>query len=100
MNEIVRLFQTRDKAVKEKDKALFLTTQVEEISFFLSAGYLSQDELTTEVLCVSDATEVSKAVFVKESYFKSKLKTHDSFLIYYIVNTSHGWKIYRASNAN
>jgi hypothetical protein len=98
-DEIVTLSTQRGKAVKAKNKELFLSTQIEEISFFLSSGYLSQDKLITEVVAVAEANEISKAVFVKESYFNKGMKTHDAFLIYYVVRTSKGWKIYRASNA-
>jgi hypothetical protein len=70
MNDIKDLFQRRDQAVRQNDKALFLSTQVEEISFHLSSQYLSLEAMTSEVLAITDSGDVSKVAFVKESYFQ------------------------------
>jgi hypothetical protein len=95
MEEITTLFHTRDEAVSKKDRTLFLSTQVEEISNASSAGYLAQDKLSTVVLATVNTGELTQVAFVKETYFTAGEKSHDCFLIYFLVNTLGGWKIYR-----
>jgi hypothetical protein len=95
MEEITALFNTRDEAVSKKDRKLFLSTQVEEISDASSAGYLTQDKLSTVVLATANTGKLTQVAFVKETYFAGGEKSHDCFLIYFLVNTLEGWKIYR-----
>lgn len=89
MENIKSIFKTRDDAVSNKDYEQFASTQVDNISNASISGYLSSKELKTEVLHVAEDTELKKVVFVKENY-----GTHSAFLLYYLVNTVNGWKIY------
>lgn len=89
MDDIKSLFQTRDTAVSQKDYEKFAFTQIDEIANASINGYLSADKLETKVLHVADDTELKKVAFVKENY-----GTHSSFLLYYLINTVNGWKIY------
>lgn len=95
--QINQLFKTRDKAVKTQDGKLFLSTQIGEIKDSLSAGYLSADKMVTEVIVVDldEGSELTKIVIAKETYFSRGKKSHSGFLIYYLVNTVEGWKIYK-----
>ena len=90
------LFRIRDRAVKNKDERLFLSTQIREIPGSGSAGYLSTDALKTTILNISseDAFKLTKTVAVKETYFVKGKKSHEGILIYHLVNTIQGWKIY------
>lgn len=45
--------------------------------------------MRTDVLYVVEDTELKKVAFVKEDY-----GTHYTYLLYYLVNTAQGWKIY------
>lgn len=94
--EIIDLFQIRDKAVEKKDKKLFLSTQAGEISGSSSTGYLSVDEMKTKILTVSSQKEfpLIRIVIVEESYFTKGKKTHQTTLLYYLIKTIKGWKIY------
>jgi|SRR3972149_8694965 len=89
MDEVKSLFQTRDQAVAKKNKQLFASTQIQDIPYASISGYISCSSLETNVLNVVDDTDFKKVVFVKENY-----GTHWAFLLYYLVNTVNGWKIY------
>lgn len=95
MEEITTLFHLRDEAVSKKDRVLFLSTQVEEINGASSVGYHVQDQLSTVILAIAKTGALTQVAFVKETYFTGGEKSHDSFLIYFLVNTLEGWKIYR-----
>jgi hypothetical protein len=92
---ILQLFKTRDTAVKKQDRELFVSTQVDEIERGSSEGYLGVEHLTTEVLSVVGENDLEKVVFVKETYTPSKNIPYNSYLIYYLVNTINGYKIYK-----
>lgn len=93
--EINKLFQTRNKAVKIKDKKLFLSTQLSEIEESSSNGYLELDNLNSEVLNIHAENDLQKAVFVKETYFYREKGSSFAFLIYFLVDSIKGWKIYK-----
>ena len=94
---IGKLFLIRDKAVSKNDEKLFLSTQVNEIKESLSSGYLSVDKMETEIIAIdSDAdSKLAKVAVVKETYFVKGKKSHSGFLIYHLVHTIKGWKIYK-----
>lgn len=94
MDEINKIFKTRDQAILKKDKELFLSTQIGEIRDSSSDGYLSIGKMVTEVLAVEKINEITKMVSVKETYYVKSKKSHSILLIYYLVNTVRGWKIY------
>lgn len=89
MDDIKSLFQQRDNAVVKKDRKLFASTQIQEIVNASIDGYLSSSNLVTEVFYVADDSDLKKVAFVKESY-----GTHSAFLLYHLINTAQGWKIY------
>ena len=93
--EIDKLFKTRDQAVKKQDRKLFLSTQIAEIEHGSSDGYMAIDNLKTEVLHVHTESEIEKVVFVKETYSPTGKDPHSSFSVYFLTNTTKGWKIYR-----
>jgi hypothetical protein len=97
-NDIEALFSTRDEAVRKQDRSLFLSTQVSEIEFGVSKGYLSLEDMTTEVIYIHDESELENVVLVKETY-KQPDETDEnprsSFLVYFLTNTVKGWRIYR-----
>src|SRR3982751_3062330 len=93
--QIFTLFKTRDQAIKKQNRELFLSTQVDEIERGSSEGYLGVEKLVTEVLSVHGENELEKIAFVKETYKPSKNIPYTSYLIYYLVNTVKGWKIYK-----
>ncbi len=97
---IQKLFTDRDKAVKTKDKKLFLSTQVGEVQGSSFDGYISVDGLTTEVITEHDDKELeNKVIFVKETYFPAGKDTYFSYVTYYLVETVRGWRIYRLTYA-
>jgi hypothetical protein len=95
-NDIEHLFRTREEAVRKQDRPLFLSTQVSsEIVFGSSDGYLSLEDITTEVINIYDESELEKVVFVKETYKQPDTNPRSSFLVYFLTNTVQGWRIYR-----
>jgi hypothetical protein len=99
MSEIVDLFRARDKAVAAKDATLLLSTQVDEIPQAGSAGYLALKRLTTRVVAtVPEASSPTKVVFVKETYRDDTGATRSAYLLYHLVDTPTGWRIYRVSS--
>ncbi len=94
-NEIEALFEARDEAVRKDDRPLFLSAQVSEIELGSSEGYLSLEELTTEVVHIHDESEIEKVVLVKETYRESGKSPRSSFLLYFLTYTVQGWRIYR-----
>lgn len=93
--EIKKLFQTRDKAVKIKDKNLLLSTQPGEIEGNLSSGYFELENLKSEVFNIYTENDLQKIVFVKETYSYKEKDTTSVFLIYFLVNIIKSWKIYK-----
>lgn len=97
MDEIKSLFSKRDQAVSKNNKLLFLSTQLDEIEDSYSSGYLSTGKLETKVLLVypEDKSVLTKVAFVQETYYNNGRKSHQGFLMYFLVNTNKGWKIYK-----
>lgn len=90
MDPIKVIFQTRDNAVAEKDEKKLAATQLQDIPYASIHGYISCGYLQTTLLHVVDEdTDLKKIAFAKEDY-----KTHSAYLLYYLVNTVDGWKIY------
>ncbi len=79
----------RDEAVAKRDAGLFISTQLTDIPYSSIIGYLNCEQLMTSVIVIADDTDVTKVAFVNEDY-----GTHSAFLIYYLVNTVNGWKVY------
>lgn len=94
--EIKEIFLLRERAVKQKDRKLFLSTQIDEIAGSSSHGYLSIDKLETKILAIDFRSEDKLATVVvsKETYFFKGKKSHSALLIYHLVNSVEGWKIY------
>ncbi len=93
MDDIKFLFQIRDAAVAQKDYEKFAATQIDAIPNASVQGYISSGTLKTELLYAIDDTELKKVAFVKEDY-----GTHSAFLLYYLINTINGWKIYNTAS--
>ena len=95
-NDIEALFRTRDEAVRNKDRSLFLSSQVSEIESGSSEGYLSLEDISTEVISIHDESDIEKVVLVKETYYREPDENpRSSFLVYFLTNTVKGWRIYR-----
>ncbi len=94
-DDIKNLFATRDKAVAKQDRKLFLSAQVDEIIGGSSDNYLAIDNLKSEVLHVYSESDIEKIVFVKETYSPKGKNPYSSFPVYFLVNTTKGWKIYK-----
>lgn len=93
--DIAHLFKQRDKGINEGKPKLFLDTMVEEIRMFNATGYLTSNKMETDVIAISpDGPSLTKVVFAKETYFEKDKKTHHAYLMFYVVATSKGWKIY------
>ena len=100
MDDIKQLFKRRDEAIQNKDRAAFLSTQIDEIANSSVDGYLLLQKLESEVLSIypeDDKDELSRKVFVVETYYDGDKGTRQGFLIYYLINTKQGWKIYKVS---
>jgi hypothetical protein len=93
--DIKAVFATRDDAVRKQDMALFLSTQLYEIGFGSSAGYLSVKDMTTEVLSVYEEPDDSAVVFVRETYKPQGKQARSAFLMYFLIAARKGWKIHR-----
>jgi hypothetical protein len=97
MDEIRKLFGKRDKAVSNNNDLLFLGTQIDEIQGSSTEGYLSLQKLESKVLSVypEDNTVLTKKAFVMETYHHKGKKARQGFLVYHLVNTVKGWKIFK-----
>ncbi|WP_045943821.1 hypothetical protein [Streptomyces sp. NRRL S-495] len=96
-NDIRELFSLRDEAVRNKDADQLLSTQLLELPYGSSEGYLSVDGMETEIISLQEDQGIAVA-FVKESYTPSpdgKKRNRTAFLIYFLVDTSRGWRIYQ-----
>jgi len=89
MDNVKFLFQIRDKAVADKDYKQFADTQIKDIPNASINGYISSGGMETELLKVVEDGELKKVAFVKENY-----DNHSAYLLYFLVNTVNGWKIY------
>ena len=94
-DEIQAIFGTRDEAVRTQDASLFLSTQLAEIELGLSESYLSIADMATEVLFGYEQSDDNVVVLARETYRPPGKHSHSSFLIYYLIQTTKGWKIYK-----
>ena len=60
-----------------------------------SDSYLGIEKLTSEVLFVYPENDLETIVFVKETYAPKEKNPYSSFVIYYLVKTVKGLKIYK-----
>lgn len=88
------LFQVRAAAIQKKDRDLLLSTQVSEVPFAATEGYLTLDGITVEVLHVHDVSDLERIALVKEVYQRSGGE-RTAFLLYRLINTVAGWRIFR-----
>lgn len=88
------LFQVRAAAVQKKDRSLLLSTQVAEVPFAASEGYLALDDIAVEVLHVHDVSDLERIALVKETYHRSAGE-RTAFLLYHLTATVQGWRIFR-----
>lgn len=89
------LFQTRVDAIRKKDRELLLSTQVTEIPFAASEGYMSLSDIDIDVLYTYDVSDLERVVFVRENYKRSTGSDRAAFLLYYFTNTVKGWRVFR-----
>lgn len=90
------VFKKRDKAIANKDKKLFLSTQLKslEIKNSYSNGYLKLPKLTSKVLHLDKGGKNSWIVFVKEEYYQNGKFSHKGYLIYKLINDNRKFEIY------
>lgn len=94
--DINRVFLARDRAVTEKNIELFRSTQLlDEIPNAASDGYLALDKLQSDVLAVDWPQEISAVAFVRETYQDRGTVQRSTYLIYRLVLTQAGWRVYR-----
>lgn len=93
--EIKALFKVRDKAVRTQNRELFLSTQLAEVEHLNSlAGYFDARTMVSEVLAIHPKSDIEVVVFVKEMYVAEESDPTDGFVVYFLVRTTQGWKIY------
>lgn len=92
--DISAIFGKRDEAVRKQDADLFLSTQLSEIGFASSEGYLSTKDMATEILHVYGPTDGSAVAFVRETYKPKDKPGRSAFVMYFLTDTRSGWKIY------
>jgi len=81
-NSIKALFKTRDKAIKEHDQKLFLSTQAKEIPKSWSVGYIELSNLISTVLHIhKDESKSFWVVLVKETYYFDDTYSHETYLL-------------------
>ena len=56
--------------------------------------------MVSEVLATADDGELAKVAFVRETYFQDTVERRSVFLIYSLVNTVRGWKIYKVARGS
>lgn len=93
--EIAGLFQTRDEAVSKQDTAAFQSTQLPDIEYTSVQGYLSIDNLKTEILFIHKDSADVRLVLVKETYKPKDKTVYSAYVQYYTVHTTKGWRIYK-----
>jgi hypothetical protein len=93
--DISALFGKRDEAVRKQDAELFLSTQLAEIGFASSEGYLSTKDMATEILHVYGSSDGNAVAFVRETYKPKDKRERSAFVTYFLTDTLNGWKIYR-----
>jgi hypothetical protein len=92
--ETEELFQVRTAAIQKKDRDLLLSTQVSEVPFAASEGYLALSDIAVEVLHVHDVSDLERIALVKEVYQRSGGE-RTAFVLYHLTNTVKGWRIFR-----
>ena len=88
------LFRTRTEAIRNKDRELLVSTQVSELPFAASEGYMALDGIDVDVLHAHDASDLERVVLVKETY-QRPTGERTAFLLYHITNTVKGWRVFR-----
>jgi hypothetical protein len=96
-SKILELFEDRDEAVLKKDRGMFLSTQVKEIQGSMSGGYMKLEKMESEVLGVVEAgtTGLVRVVAVREKYWQKSGESHEALLLYHLVESKEGWKVYK-----
>ena len=94
-NAITKLFQTRDKAVTKQDAQLFRSTQLPEVEYGSVQGYLSIDDLRTEILFIFKDSSLTRVVLVKETYKPKGEAAYSTYVLYFVVNTEKSWFVYK-----
>lgn len=86
--QIKEIFQTRDRAVAEKNKDLLLSTQINEIPKSGSDGYLKTDKLVSKVLYIhqDDKDLQLYLALIQEDYFYNGKFSHRGYLLYKLRN--------------
>jgi hypothetical protein len=94
---ISKLFKARDRAIATLDEELFLSTQVGEIPNSSFDVYMKIDKLESKILLIYSEKETShkRVVFVRETYSPQAKNHYSWFVIFYLIDTKAGWKIYR-----
>jgi hypothetical protein len=96
---LLDLFNIRDTAVEKHDRELLLSTQLQEINEASSEGYLALASLHSQILGSCPMPQDTQAVFVKETYMATgATEPRESVIVYFLVQTVSGWKIYRTSS--
>ena len=95
--KITALFKTRDNAIKTRNEKLFLSTQVGELTNSNYGGYIKIDKMKTDILSIYSEKDkpYNKVVFAKETYYPTDNNNHSWFMLYFLIDTKEGWKIYR-----
>jgi len=94
-SDVQELFRTRAQAVRRRDIDLFLSTQIGELEFASSDGYLSLSDMQLDILYVHEESDIERVALVKETYTRPERGDRSSFLLYFLTNTTQGWRIYR-----
>ncbi len=94
-SDVQQLFRTRADAVRNRDVDLFLSTQISELEFASTDGYLALSNIEPDVLYVHEESDIERVVLVKETYKRPDKGDRAAFLLYFLTNTTNGWRIYR-----
>jgi hypothetical protein len=89
------LFRTRAEAIRKKDRALLVSTQISELPFAATDGYLALSGIDVDVLHEHDVSDLEKVVLVKETYQRSDGNERTAFVLYHLTNTVKGWRVFR-----
>jgi|SRR3989338_5632955 len=97
--DIISLFRSRDKAITARNRDAFLSTQAGELPNCSYEGYVSVGRLETKILAVhsDQMNTIHKIAFVEERYYPKNKPSYSSFVLYFLIDTKEGWKIYRLS---
>lgn len=97
--ELSVLFKGRDRAVATQDRKLFLSTQTGELPNSSFDGYIKIDKVQTDILSTFSEkdTPYLRVVFARETYSPKGKDSYCWFLIFYLIDSKDGWKIYRVA---